>query len=172
MGSEYYAANPVYPLATTAGVLNMDSAFAMGRARDFTIRGAAKLGLLDMLIAEGGRQGRRYSPDPKPEAGLFYRSDHFAFAKAGAPAVSYAAGDDLDPGGVTRGQALRAAYTRDRYHQPSDEWGPDWDLSGVPSDLSLLYAVGRNLADTGDWPNWSPDSEFRAARDATAAQRR
>jgi len=172
LGSEYYAQNPVYPLATTVGVLNMDGPFGSGAAHDFTISGSAKLGLLDRLQAEAAKQGRHYTPDPHPEAGSFYRSDHFSFAKQGVPAVSYDQGQDLLNGGEARGQALYQAYVKDRYHQPADEWSPTWDLSAVPQVMGLLYATGRDLADGTDWPNWSTDSEFRAARDKTAAARR
>ena len=167
LGSEYYAANPVYPLATTAGVFNMDGPFGLGAANDFTISGSARLGLLDMLNAEGTKQGRHYSPDSRPEAGSFFRSDHFSFAKKGVPAISYGQGIDLVNGGTARGKQLRDAYVKDRYHQPADEWSADMDLTGVPQVLGLLYATGRDLADSRDWPDWSADSEFRAARDAT-----
>ena len=172
LGSEYYADNPVYPLATTAGVFNMDGPFGLGAAHDFTISGSAKLGLLDMLEAEGTKQGRHYSPDSRPEAGSFFRSDHFSFAKKGVPAISYGQGIDLVNGGTVRGKHLRDAYVKDRYHQPADEWSADMDLSGVPQVLGLLYATGRDLADSTAWPNWSADSEFRAARDATAGERK
>lgn len=172
LGSEYYAANPIFPLATTVGVINMDGPFGGGRTRDFGISGSAKLGLLDLLVAEGARQGRHYSPDPRPEAGSFYRSDHFPMAKRGVPAISYRAGQDLVNGGTTRGKALSEEYTKLRYHQPADNWDPNWDTSGVPADLALLYNTGRALADSGRWPAWSADSEFRAARDATASQRK
>lgn len=172
LGSEYYASNPIYPLATTAGVLNMDGPFGFGVAKDFTISGSARLGLLDMLEAEGARQGRHYSPDSRPEAGSFFRSDHFSFAKKGVPAISYGQGIDLVDGGTERGKQLRDAYTKDRYHQPADQWSPDIDLTSVPQVLGQLYATGRDLADGDAWPNWSADSEFRAARDATASQRK
>jgi Zn-dependent M28 family amino/carboxypeptidase len=172
LGSEYYASNPVYPLAQTAGVINLDSTIGQGAARDFTISGVAKLGLLDMLRQQGAALGRTYEPDPRVEAGSFYRSDHFPFAKQGVPAVSFGAGRDLLKGGVERGRALAEAYTRDRYHQPADEWSADWDMSGVVPDLTLLYNTGRALADSRAWPNWSPDSEFRAERDKTAGQRK
>jgi Zn-dependent M28 family amino/carboxypeptidase len=172
LGSDYYASDPVYPLATTAGVFNMDGPFGLGAAKDFTISGSAKLGLLDMLEAEGTKQGRHYSPDSRPEAGSFFRSDHFSFAKKGVPAISYGQGIDLVNGGTERGKQLRDAYVKDRYHQPADEWSPQMDFTGVPQVLGLLYATGRDLADSGAWPNWSADSEFRAARDATASQRK
>jgi Zn-dependent M28 family amino/carboxypeptidase len=172
LGSTFYAANPVYPLATTAGVINMDSTIGAAAARNFTISGVAKLGLLDVLVAEGAKLGRTYTPDPRTEAGSFYRSDHFPFAKQGVPAISFGAGNDLVEGGIERGKALAEAYTRDRYHQPADEWSQDWNLTSVVPDLTLLYRTGRGLADSRSWPEWSKDSEFRAARDATAAQRR
>ena len=171
LGSEYYAANPVWPLAKTVGVLNMDSMAVNGPARDFGISGSAKLGLLDLLTAEAAKRGRRFSPEPHPEAGGFYRSDHFPMAKRGVPAVSFDGGSDMVDGGTARGEALAAAYTQDRYHQPADEWRPDWNLSGMTADLGLLYAVGRDLATGTRWPNWSADSEFKAERDKTAAER-
>ena len=172
LGSEYYAANPVYPLGKTVGMLNMDGPFGFGQARDFTISGSAKLGLLDDLIAEGRTRGLAYTPDPKPQTGSFYRSDHFPLAKVGVPAVSFGNGQDLVKGGKPAGEAAYKAYVKDRYHQPADQWGPDLDLSAVPTVLDLLYGTGRDLADSRDWPQWSADSEFRAARDASAAERR
>jgi len=172
LGSEYYASNPVYPLGKTVGVINMDNMFGYGKAKDFTISGVAKLGLLDMLIAEGRKLGRSYTPDPKTETGGFYRSDHFTMAKQGVPAISFKPGLNLDKGGVERGTALSDAYTKERYHQPADEWSADWDLSSVAPDLTLLYNTGRALADSRAWPDWSPDSEFKAKRDETVSERR
>jgi Zn-dependent M28 family amino/carboxypeptidase len=174
LGSEYYAADPVYPLATTVADINMDalSSTYSGPARDFTISGTAKLGLLDDLVAQGRAKGLRYTPDPRSEAGGFYRSDHFSFAKRGVPAISYGSGRDLVESGTARGTELAKAYTRDRYHQPADEWSADWKLDGLAQDVGLVYGLGRDLANGREWPNWSPDSEFRAMRDRTAAQRR
>jgi Zn-dependent M28 family amino/carboxypeptidase len=172
LGSEYYASNPLYPLAKTVGMINMDGLGVNGPARNFSISGAARLGLLDDLIAEGRRRGRAFTPEPHPENGGFYRSDHFPMAKRGVPAISFQNGDDLVKGGRERGETLSKAYTADRYHQPADEWSADWDLAGMAEDLSMLQAVGARLANSREWPNWSPDSEFRAVRDKSAAQRR
>lgn len=172
LGSEYYGANPVYPLATTAGMINLDGTIGPSAAKDFSISGVAKLELLDMLVAQGAKLGRSYSPDPRPEAGSFYRSDHFPMAKQGVPAISFDTGRDLIEGGEERGKALSDAYNKDQYHQPADEWSADWDMSAVTPDLTLLYNTGRALADSRSWPNWSADSEFRATREKTSGQRK
>jgi Zn-dependent M28 family amino/carboxypeptidase len=171
LGSEYYARNPVYPLAKTVGVLNTDSMGVWGREKNFSISGTAKLGLLDDLIQEGQRQGRYFTPDPHPESGGFFRSDHFSFAKVGVPAISFKPGNDLVNGGIQRGEALSADYTDKRYHQPDDEFSPSWDFSGMVEDAALLHALGMRLANSREWPNWSEDSEFRSIRDQSATER-
>ena len=171
LGSEYYAANPLYPLGKTVGVLNTDSMGVFGPARNFSISGTARLGLLDALVAEGSKAGRTFTPDPHPETGGFYRSDHFPFAKAGVPAISFKSGNDLVNGGIERGEALSKDYTEKRYHQPDDEYLPTWDFTGIVSDAQLLHSLGRNLANSSVWPNWSEDSEFRAVRDQSAGER-
>ena len=172
LGSEYYADNPLRPLATTAGVVNMDGPLGIEKTTNFSISGAAKLDLLTLLTEEGGKLGRHYTPDARPEAGSFYRSDHFPMAKRGVPAISFNPGRELVNGGAERGKQLQDAYTKDRYHQPADEYDANWDTSSWAGDLTLLYNVGRRVADSHVWPNWSSDSEFRAARDATATQRK
>ena len=172
LGSEYYAANPLYPLATTVGVLNMDSLGPWGPTRDFSMAGSAKLELLDLLVADAKAWDRHYSPDPKPEAGSFFRSDHFPFAKRGVPAVSFDSGEDWVEGGVAAGKAAADDYLEHRYHQPADEWNAKWPFTGMQRDLELLFKVGTDLANSNQWPDWAPDSEFRAARDASAAERK
>ena len=173
LGSEYYAANPLYPLAKTVGVINMD---ALRPARP-----GAQLHHLRQRQARPARRARSpppsagtspTRPDPKPEAGHFFRSDHFPFAKRGVPAISFGSGNDLVDGGVAAGEAMEKAYIADRYHQPADEWQADWSFTGMARDLQLLYTVGEDLANSTRWPNWAQDSEFRAARDASAAARK
>ena len=171
LGSEYYAANPLYPLGRTVGVINTDGGSIWGPAKNFSISGSAKLGLLDALIAEGKRRGRYFSADPHPEYGSFYRSDHFPMAKVGVPAISFNDGNDLVKGGIKRGEALAAEYTEKAYHQPDDEYSPTWDFRGMAQDTEMLHALGKRLANSRDWPNWSQDSEFRATRDQTAGER-
>lgn len=171
LGSGYYAAHPLYPLTKTVANLNVDAWIPDGPQKNFTIRGTAKLDLTDLIVAEGKRQGRYFTPDPHPETGGFYRSDHFSFAKQGVPAVSFSEGLDLVKGGTARGEAIAQDYNSKHYHQPSDEWHADWDWSGVAQNAELLHEVGLDLANSRQWPNWSPDSEFRAARDQSAAER-
>jgi len=171
LGSEYYAANPLYSAGKTAGVINTDVLGVLGPARDFTIRGNQKFGLLDMLVEEGAKRGRSYTPDPRPETGGFFRSDHFTLAKVGIPAMSFGPGQNLVNGGVARAQAWAQNYTAKMYHQPADEYSADWDFTGMAEDADLLHSVGLRLANSKDWPNWSADSEFRAARDRSASER-
>lgn len=171
LGSEHYADAPLFPLEKTVAMVNMDSLDTLGAARNFSIAGTAKLELLDRLIATGKRQSRYFTPDPHPESGSFYRSDHFSLAKRGVPAISFQSGNDLIDGGTARGEAEGKAYTSLRYHQPADEWSASMRWDGIASDLGLIMAMGTDLANSRDWPNWAPDSEFRAARDVSKSSR-
>ena len=172
LGTEYYASNPLYPLSKTVAVINTDSLKPLGPARDFTVSGDAKQDLLDLLIAEGKTVGRSYIPDPRPEAGSFYRSDHFPFAKRGVPAISFGGGIDIIDGKPGEARAWAEAYTKDQYHQPADEWSADWRMDGMVSDLTLMHDLGSDLANSRIWPEWDKDSEFKAARDATRSERK
>jgi Zn-dependent M28 family amino/carboxypeptidase len=172
LGSEYYATNPLYPLATTVANINMDVAGVNGPARDVSASGDGGLTLQDDLIRVAKAHGRYFTPDPRPEAGGFFRSDHFSFAKRGLPAISFRSGEDLVKGGVAAGKAASEAYTRDRYHQPADEFNPNWDLTGMAQDLAIVYDLGRELANSREWPEWKAGSEFKTARDKTAAMRK
>ncbi|MBN8727907.1 MAG: M28 family peptidase [Xanthomonadales bacterium] len=172
LGSEYYASKPLYPLATTVAVINMDALDPGGKARNFTVSGSAKSGLLDLLVKDGKAMGLAYTPDSHPEAGYFYRSDHFPFAKRGVPALSFGSGNDLVEGGVKAGEAAGREYTAKHYHQPSDEWQASWTFAGMAQDLPLLFKLGSDLANSSAWPGWSEDSEFRAVREASKGERR
>lgn len=172
LGSEYYSANPLYPLATTVADINMDALSPTGPAKDFSFSGPIASGLQDELIAVAKTKGRVYSPDSRPEAGSFFRSDHFPFAKRGVPAVSFDSGEDLVTGGREAGEAFAKAYTADRYHQPADEFSADWNLEGMAQDGQLMFELGRKLANSTTWPEWKDGSEFKQARDATASQRK
>ena len=172
LGSEYYVQQPLYPIETTAAVYNMDGGSVEGRSKDVAVAGDGRISLQQDLATAARRQGRTFSPDPYPERGGFFRSDHFPFAKAGVPAISFRRGMDFVNGGVAAGRAAVDEYNEKRYHQPSDEWSADWDLSGCVMDVELLYTIGREMANSRTWPQWEPSSEFKARRDATAALRK
>jgi Zn-dependent M28 family amino/carboxypeptidase len=171
LGSEYYAAHPVTPLATTVALLNLDVMNVIGPTRDISTRGKGDADL-DALVARAAREhGLRYTRDAHLAEGGFYRADHFSLAKAGVPATTLTAGLDLVAGGTAAGEAAHQDYVARRYHQPADEWRHDWDLSGAAADLKVYYDVGLFLADSRDWPGWPAGSEFKAVRDQTAAAR-
>ncbi|NGM49556.1 M28 family peptidase [Caulobacter sp. 602-2] len=172
LGSEYYAANPLFPLAKTVADLNIDALSAAGPAKDVTTSGDGKVDLQDMLVAKVKEEGRYFTPDPVPQAGHFYRSDHFPFAKRGVPAISVGSGNDLVKGGKEAGEKAEAEYNANRYHQPADEWSADWDLSGQAMDIGLFYKVGADLANSRTWPEWQAGSEFKDLRDKTKADRK
>jgi Zn-dependent M28 family amino/carboxypeptidase len=170
LGSEYYASNPLYPLETTVADINMDSLGTRGATRDFGTLGANTL--VDEFVAAAQKQKRTLAPDPRPEAGSFYRSDHFPFSKAGVPAVSFHSGEDLVNGGKEKGRVLREEFTAKKYHQPKDEWSASMDFAGTANDVTLIYDVGRTLATSGKWPEWKAGSEFKALRDKSASKRK
>jgi len=172
LGSEYYGANPLYPLSKTVADLNIDALSADGPAKDITTSGDGKVDLQDLLVAKAKAHGRSFTPDPSPQAGHFYRSDHFPFAKRGVPAISVGSGEDLVVGGKAAGEKAGADYTANRYHQPADEWRADWDLTGQAQDIGLFYEVGADLANSTVWPEWQAGSEFKALRDATKGDRK
>ena len=172
LGSEYYASKPLYPLAKTVAVINMDALSPGGVARNFSTTGSAKSDLLDALVAEGKAAGLAYVTDQHPEAGLFFRSDHFPFAKRGVPALSFGSGNDLVEGGTAAGDAEGKDYNQKRYHQPADEWRADWTFASMVHDLPMLYRLGSSLANSTRWPGWGADSEFRVIREKTAAERK
>ena len=172
LGSEYYATHPLYPLGTTVADINMDGVATNGPSKDFSTSGDAPLTLQDDLIEVAKGYNMTYSPDPRPGAGSFFRSDHFSFAKRGVPAISFGGGQDLVNGGKARGAALQKAYTTERYHQPADEYSPDWDLSGAARNADMLLVLGTKLANSRAWPEWKAGSEFKAERDKTAAARK
>ena len=170
LGSQYYTAHPVFPLDRTVADINVDAWPIIGRARDMTVIGAGQSQLEDDLRQVLSLQARVLTPEATPQYGFYFRSDHFSFAKAGVPALIVSSGLDLIDGGRAAGLAAAADYTAHRYHTPNDAFDANWDLSGTLEDIQTLYLLGRNLADSDQWPDWYADSEFRAKRDAMMAR--
>ena len=172
LGSEYYGANPVFPLAQTVGGVNMDALSLAGLARDVTVVGGGKSELDAVLMVALAAEGRVATPDPAPEKGYYYRSDHFSLAKRGVPMLYVDGGEDLINGGRAAGAAYAKDYTDNRYHGPDDEYDPAWDWSGAMADVRLYYRLGRMMAESTHWPNWLPGDEFRRVRDESRAGRK
>jgi Zn-dependent M28 family amino/carboxypeptidase len=172
LGSLHYATNPIYPLAKTVAVINLDGLNIWGPMRDITVIGYGNSELDDYLAAAAETQDRVLRPDPEPEKGYYYRSDHFSFAKQGVPALYADAGIDHVVHGEEWTLERRDEYTANNYHKPSDEYDPNWDLAGAVDDLRLLFRVGYRLANESSFPNWREGSEFRALRDSIMAASR
>lgn len=169
LGAQYYAQNPIYPLARTVGGVNMDGLNVNGVTRDLVVVGPGKSELEDYFARAARALDVRIVPEPTPEKGFYYRSDHFAFARQGVPMLYAESGEDLVNGGVAAGRRAAEDYTANRYHKPGDEYDPNWDWSGALRDLGIYYRIGRELADSTAWPNWRPGDEFRAVRDRSRA---
>jgi len=166
LGSQYYATTPIYPLAKTLAVVNMDSLNVNGKTKDITVTGMGASDLDDYATEVAAMQGRVVLPDPKPETGGYYRSDHFPFAKQGVPALASGAGLEYIGKPAGWGRQIRDAYTANDYHKPSDTVRPDWDMTGTAQDLQYYWMVGYKVAQAGKYPEWKPGNEFRATREA------
>ncbi|WP_426263825.1 M28 family metallopeptidase [Sphingomonas sp. PWP1-2] len=175
LGSEYYATHPVFPLETTVANLAIDILQTAGAGNDVVLVGKGQDTLEDDMARVAATQGRRITPEGLPERGLFYRADHFSFAKRGVPVLlmmGIAGATDLKQGGVKAGQAWIDAYTGQCYHQACDQWSPDWNLAGAVQDIGLIGQIGDELAHTSRWPRWKDGSEFKAVRDRSETLRR
>ena len=170
-GSEYFSEHPIWPLSHIVGAVNLDADHPSGAMHDMSLSGNGETELEDYLTDALKTQNRVISPDPEPEKGGFFRSDHFSLARHGVPAITPGSGADLVVGGKAAATALRDDYLVHRYHQPSDEFDPNWDMTGPLEDLRALYTMGDTLANDDAWPNWHADSEFRAARDKVMARK-
>jgi Zn-dependent M28 family amino/carboxypeptidase len=166
LGSEYYAENPLYPLKDTLADINMDELNLWGKTKDLTIIGLGNSSLDDVATEVLKGHGRTVSPDPEPEKGSFYRSDHFEFAKQGVPALDPDSGTDFIGKPAGYGKEKMDYYTEHDYHKPSDEVKPDWDLSGAVDDLRVYFEIGFRVAQADTFPDWNIGTEFKAKRDA------
>ena len=165
LGAEHYAANPLLPLETTVGNINIDSLLPGPAEPEIPIIGWGKGDMQDLLKVEAEKVGRRLIPDPAPQAGAFYRSDHFPLAKRGVPSLFPSAG-------FTGASEASRDYVKNRYHQPTDQWDPSWRFEGAAADLQLMFKVGWKLANSRLWPVWAAGSEFGPERAKSADRRR
>lgn len=172
LGSAWFAANPTVPLNSIVAGLNIDGELPVGRTEDVVVVGYGASQIEDILREEAEAQGGRYlTPDPNPQAGYFYRSDHVSLARVGVPMLYAGGGSVHVEHGREYVERAALAYRVNRYHQPADEYDPSWDLSGLEENTRLLYTVARRISDSDEWPNWYDGNEFRSLRDAMMAGR-
>jgi Zn-dependent M28 family amino/carboxypeptidase len=168
LGSQYYTEHPIFPLNKTLSAINIDGLNTNGRTKDITIVGYGQSNLDEYTEnAAKNLQNRIITPDPEPEKGFFYRSDHFNFAKNGVPALDPDTGTIFIGKPADYGIKVREEYNENIYHTPFDEVKDYWDLSGAVEDLQLLFAVGYMVTETDIWPEWKEGSEFKAIREAS-----
>jgi Zn-dependent M28 family amino/carboxypeptidase len=165
LGAKFYATRPLYPLERTLANVNIDGANQWGRTRDVVIIGDGNSTLDDLVREVAAMQGRTVTPDPESEKGFYYRSDHFEFAKVGVPAVYPDTGTVYVGKPPEFARQKRDEYTKNDYHQPSDEVKNDWDFSGAVDDANLLFLVGLRVAEGDRYPEWKPGTEFKQRRD-------
>ncbi|NOU49238.1 M28 family peptidase [Pseudoalteromonas sp. JBTF-M23] len=161
LGSKFYAANPVIPANKTVANINMDSLNLLGKVKDISVVGIGKSSLDNMLAAAAKAQGRVVSGDPKPASGGYYRSDHFAFANMGVPAMYAGGGTEAFDEQTADYRKRMSLVLRGCYHQPCDRYRDEWDLSGAVQDLQLFYQVGYDISQQTQWPTWNETSEFQ-----------
>ena len=165
LGSTYLAENPPIDLANLVAGFNFDGILPTGRTNDMAVIGYGASELEDLLEQELEKQGRYINPDPNPEKGYFYRSDHISFAKKGVPVLYSDDGFDLQIGGIEKGFSEIYDYTNSRYHGVEDEYDTSWNLQGFEQTIHTIFNISYALSNSNDWPNWYEGNEFRAIRD-------
>ena len=167
LGSQYFGEYPPVELANIVAGYNFDGVLPVGKTKDVIVVGYGASELEDILKEELDKVGKYITPDPFPEKGYFYRSDHISLAKKGVPMLYADGGVDKIVGGVEAGSKIANAYTAKDYHQPSDEYNPDWDLSGFNDQLTITSKMVLRIANSEEWPKWYQGNEFKAIREAS-----
>ena len=175
LGSEYYAQHPLFPMETMAANLTLDTLQWNGPVKDAVLVGRGQSGDMEALMADAAKaQGRTITDENHPERGLFYRADHFSFAKRGVPVLldmALAGAYEMVEGGRPAGEKWLSDFTSTCYHQTCDAWSPKWDLRGAAQEAQMFYAIGARLANSREWPRWNATSEFAKVRAESAAAR-
>jgi Zn-dependent M28 family amino/carboxypeptidase len=169
-GSEYYGQHPVVPAGKTAADINLDMFMPFGRARDVNVTGAERTTLYPIVEEAARRFNLTVTPDPRPEAGVYYRSDHFSLARVGIPSFSIDQGVDLLGKPAGTGKKLFDEFEDKHYHQPSDEYHDDWDFTGMEHYARFAMLIGVNAANVSKMPTWHEGDEFLAARVASGVK--
>ncbi|RDV25189.1 peptidase M28 [Alteromonas aestuariivivens] len=161
LGSKYYADHPVIPLDKTVANINMDAMNVLGKTKDVAVVGMGKSEMEEYLKIAAEKQGRYLTQEDKPEAGYYYRSDHFSFAKKGVPALYAEGGSEPVDEQTAQYRKRMNVIVTGCYHQVCDQYRDSWDLSGIAQDAQLFFDVGVQVANAQQWPKWNPTSEFQ-----------
>lgn len=164
LGAEYYIRHPLVPIAQTVANINLDSMNVLGKTTDITPLGAERSTLGKFIEEVAKENNLTISPDARPEQGSFYRSDHFPFAKGGVPAINFKPGTKFVGHHDKWGEEQFLDYNQHRYHQPSDEYSPNWDFSGLAQQARLAFQLGLRVANANETPQWNKGDEFERAR--------
>ena len=165
LGSAFLGQNPPVPAGRIAMDLNFDMIYELGRVSDVTMNGIERTTFYPAAQKITSALGLKIIPDPEPEQGHYYRSDHFSLAKVGIPAVSVDPGLDVIGKPAGWGKKMAEDFREHHYHEPSDNFDPKWDWSEAQQMAQLGFWLGWEAANTAEMPNWLPGDEFRAARD-------
>ena len=169
LGSEYFAKYPPFDLSNIVAGFNYDAILPTGLTNDMIVVGYGASELEDLLEDELSKSGRYVNPDPNPEKGYFYRSDHISFAKRGVPVLYSSGGFDLVDGGREKGFLIAEQYQIEAYHGVEDEYAESWNLDGLNQSIDAIFNISNELANTSQWPNWYEGNEFKAVRDLSRA---
>lgn len=170
LGSEQFAADPPIAAGLMTAVINLDGANILGKTYDVNVIGHGKSNLDAIIEAIAKKQKRIVTPDHFPDRGYYYRSDQFSLAKIGVPGVYLHSGINVLGKPAGWGKEQLDLWVEKTYHQPSDEYEEDWDLSGAVQDLRLLFQVGLSIAQSDEIPKWNEGDEFEAARKKALAE--
>jgi Zn-dependent M28 family amino/carboxypeptidase len=165
LGSRYFGEHPPIPAGKIALAINYDGFQPWGRTGDVVLNGSDRTTAFPIVEEAARRFNFTIAPDPRPEAGLYYRSDHFSFARVGIPAFSIEEGRDLLGKPPGTGEKLFADYNDHRYHQPADKYTDDWDFTGMEEYCRFGMLIGINVANTPKLPTWRAGDEFLPARE-------
>ena len=175
LGSEYYAQHPLFPMETMVANLTFDTLQWNGPVKDAVLVGRGQSSDMEALLTEAAKaQGRYVTDENHPERGLFYRADHFSFAKRGVPVLldmALAGAYDMADGGRPAGEKWLSEFTANCYHQTCDAWAPTWNLEGAKQEAEMFYAIAQRLANSREWPRWNASSEFAKVRAQSAGAR-
>jgi Zn-dependent M28 family amino/carboxypeptidase len=164
-GSGYYVDHPIFPLEKTVANFNNDLMLPYGRMKDVMITGYGQSELEDYVAEAAKEQNRYILPDPNPQSGMYFRSDHFSFARVGVPALFARGNNDHIEKGKEYMLEKERYWLANHYHKPADEYEDWWDLTGVADDAELLFKVGWKIANIEEFPKWKEGSEFKAIRE-------